>query len=47
MNGFWDGVIWGMGFGEAVRKKTRRCRFCDRRIPSDAKYCPYCGKEVI
>jgi len=45
MKGFWKGVLWGMGFREAVPKK-RRCKFCGRRIPEDAKYCPYCGRKL-
>ena len=46
MKGFWDGVLWGMGFREAVPKKRKRCRFCGRLIQADAKYCPYCGKQL-
>jgi len=46
MKGFWKGVLWGMGFREATSKKRRKCRFCSRQIPTDAKYCPYCGKRL-
>jgi len=45
MKEFWDGVLWDMGFKEATPKK-RRCRFCGRLIPADAKYCPYYGKRL-
>jgi len=34
------------GFREAAPKKRRKCRFCGRLIPADAKYCPYCGKQL-
>ena len=46
MREFWDGVLWGMGFREVAPKKRKRCRFCGRLIPVDAKYCPYCGKRL-
>jgi hypothetical protein len=46
MKGFWDGVLWGMGFREALPRKRRKCKFCSRRIPADAKYCPYCGRHL-
>jgi len=29
-----------MGFREETLKKRRKCRFCGRLIPADAKYCP-------
>jgi len=45
MRSFWKGVLWGMGFREVVLKK-RKCKFCGRGIPADAKYCPYCGKRL-
>ncbi|RLE62689.1 MAG: hypothetical protein DRJ47_10310 [Thermoprotei archaeon] len=44
MCGFWDGLLWGLGYEPATEKK--RCRFCHRQIPADAKYCPYCGKRL-
>ena len=46
MREFWDGVLWGMGFREVAPKKRKRCRFCGRLIPADAKYCPYCGRRL-
>jgi len=52
--GFWEGVLWGMGFcrdeegrrKRSTRRRSKRCPHCERRIPVDAKYCPYCGKEL-
>ncbi|RLG03399.1 MAG: hypothetical protein DRN60_01525 [Thaumarchaeota archaeon] len=44
MGEFWEGVLWGMGFEE--EKPRKRCKFCRRLIPADAKYCPYCGKRL-
>ncbi len=45
--GFWQGVLWGMGFcRDEERRRSKRCPHCERRIPVDAKYCPYCGKEL-
>lgn len=23
-----------------------RCRYCDRKIPDDASFCPYCGQDI-
>ncbi|MCD6593640.1 zinc ribbon domain-containing protein [Candidatus Bathyarchaeota archaeon] len=46
MKGFWNGVLWGMGFKEVSKKRRKRCKFCGRLIPADAKYCPYCGKRL-
>ena len=40
------GVLWSMELREAVPKKRKRCRFCGRLIPADAKYCSYCGKRL-
>ena len=46
--GFWQGVLWGMGFcRDEERRRSKRCPHCERRIPMDAKYCPYCGKELL
>jgi len=28
-----------------LREDNRRCPSCDRIIPEDAKYCPYCSKK--
>ncbi|MCX8187132.1 MAG: zinc-ribbon domain-containing protein [Nitrososphaeria archaeon] len=46
--GFWEGVHWGMGFREAVKRNARRkrCEFCGRLIPVDSNFCPYCGKKL-
>jgi len=46
MKGFWNGVLWGMGFRKVAAKRRKKCRFCKRQIPADTKYCPYCGKRL-
>jgi rRNA maturation endonuclease Nob1 len=47
-DGFWEGVLWGMGYGLAAeeREKKIRCMFCRRLIARDAIYCPYCGRKL-
>jgi len=45
-DGFWEGVLWGMGYGLATDERKIRCMFCRRLIPRDAIYCPYCGKKL-
>ncbi|HDD66026.1 MAG TPA: zinc-ribbon domain-containing protein [Nitrososphaeria archaeon] len=42
--GFWKGVLWGMGFRQASKKK--KCKFCGRSVPADARFCPYCGRSL-
>jgi len=45
--GFWEGLLWGMGYARAAEEPRRkRCRFCRRMIPADARFCPYCGKKL-
>jgi len=44
--GFWEGVLWGMGYKLATEEEKKKCRFCGRLIPRDARYCPYCGKKL-
>ena len=34
-----------MGFREDILRRRKR-KFCGRRIPADAKYCPYCGRRL-
>ena len=48
--GFWEGVLWGMGFcrdeEKECKRRSKKCPYCERRIPVDAKYCPYCGTKL-
>ena len=44
--GFWEGLLWGMGFRRSVEEDKKKCRFCGRMIPADARFCPYCGRRL-
>jgi len=42
---FWNGVLWGMGFGERKRIKFE-CPFCSSPIKPKDEFCPNCGKKL-
>jgi len=45
MKSFWKEVLRGMELREVILRR-RKCKFCGCRIPSDARYCLWCGKRL-
>ena len=47
-DGFWEGVLWGLGYSRARRRSEKRikCAFCGRLIAGDSRFCPYCGRKL-
>jgi len=42
---FLEGSLKGMELREVILRR-RKCKFCGCRIPSDARYCPWCSKRL-